>query len=182
MRIREAILEDARAISKVHVDTWRSAYKDIISKEYLLSLNYNSKETLWRKNILQNKGEEYIFIAETQNSDIVGFACCGKEREGNFKYQGELYAIYVLESYQNKGIGKALFQKAVEKLKSLNSMLVWVLQENKYSIFYKSMGGKIVSSRTVSIGGKDLKELAYGWDDLEKDFLYQNINKTTIDI
>jgi len=35
MKFRKAEVSDALGIAKVHVDTWRSAYKDIISYEFL---------------------------------------------------------------------------------------------------------------------------------------------------
>ncbi|UZM97600.1 hypothetical protein OL548_21075 [Lysinibacillus sp. MHQ-1] len=35
MKIRKAIVEDATGIGTVHVDSWRTTYKDIIPDEFL---------------------------------------------------------------------------------------------------------------------------------------------------
>jgi len=40
MRIREASVEDASAIARVAVDTWKTAYRGIIDDNYLNSLSY----------------------------------------------------------------------------------------------------------------------------------------------
>jgi hypothetical protein len=39
-RIREATLADAEGVARVHVDTWRSAYKEMVPDSYLDGLNY----------------------------------------------------------------------------------------------------------------------------------------------
>jgi len=45
-------------------------------------------------------------------------------------------------------------------------MLVWVLAENPNRRFYESLGGRFLRSTTITLGGADLEEWAYGWDDL----------------
>lgn len=39
MHIRKAAVEDAAAIAKVHVDSWRTTYKGIMPSDYLNSLS-----------------------------------------------------------------------------------------------------------------------------------------------
>lgn len=48
---------------------WQEAYKDILDKEYLASLNVTQKE----KNILSNYKENGFIVAEMDNQ-VVGFA------------------------------------------------------------------------------------------------------------
>jgi L-amino acid N-acyltransferase YncA len=79
MKIRAADLSDAEGIAKVHVDSWRNAYKNIIPEEFLENLSYQSREELWIDII--PKGS--VFVAETDEGQIVGFSSCGKERSGN---------------------------------------------------------------------------------------------------
>ena len=47
-----------------------------------------------------------------------------------------------------------------------NSMLVWVLAANPYRSFYEALGGQPVAERETNIGGAQLAEIAYGWQDL----------------
>lgn len=165
MKIRAAELSDAEGIAKVHVDSWRTTYKDIIPENFLENLSYQSREELWIY-IIQ-KGS--VIVAETDEGQIVGFSSCGKERSGNYKgYQGELNAIYILKEFQGQGIGKALFNSVMKELRKLgmNTMLVFVLADNKSALFYEAMGGKAIDKVGVEIAGKKLKELVYGWDNI----------------
>jgi hypothetical protein len=44
------------------------------------------------------------------------------------------------------------------------SLLAWVLASNNPSRrFYEAVGGKMLGSRKIEIGGARLEEVAYGW-------------------
>ena len=165
MFIRKAKLEDAAGIAKVHVDGWRTTYKGIVPDTYLASLSYENRERIWTSGIKENN----VYIAEDDNGQIVGFAAGGKERTGNYAaYVGELYAVYLLEGHQGKGIGRMLVQSIVEGLleMELNSMLIWALEENPACRFYESLGGMKIDTTEIEIEGKKLNEIAYGWNRL----------------
>ena len=51
MKIRKAVIADVKGIAKVHVDSWKTTYRDIISDEFLNKLSYESREKLWASNI-----------------------------------------------------------------------------------------------------------------------------------
>jgi GNAT superfamily N-acetyltransferase len=166
MKIRKAVLSDAQNIAIVHVDSWRTTYKGIVSDEFLTNLSYEERKRLW-ENVIPNGN---VFIAENEEGQIVGFSSGGKERTGKYKkYDGELYAIYILKEYQGKGLGKKLIQPIINDLKksNINSMLVWVIEDNSARYFYESLGGIRIDSEIVEIGEKKVKEIAYGWEDIE---------------
>ncbi|MEL7647713.1 MAG: GNAT family N-acetyltransferase [Sedimentibacter sp.] len=167
MIIREAKISDALSIAKVNVDTWRSTYKGILSNEYLNNLSYEQREQAM-KNIINNSKKDgiSIFVIEESINRIVGFFTCGRERNNDEIYHGELYAIYIIEEYQNKGIGKMLFNHVQERLSSqkLHPMLIWVLEENKPACnFYEIRGGNRIKERYINIENEILKEVAYGF-------------------
>ncbi|MCC3356075.1 GNAT family N-acetyltransferase [Bacillus sp. REN16] len=169
MKIRKAILSDAKGIAKVHVDSWRTTYKGIIPDEFLQRLSYESREKMWERGIPNG----HILVAENNSGEIAGFACGGKERSGSYEnYQGELYAIYILQEYQGQGLGKKLVIPVVKQLldKDFNTMLVLVLEENKSCLFYEALGARKLNTFEVEIGGKNLKEAVYGWDNLKANF------------
>ena len=114
MNIRKAVPGDETGVAKVQVDSWQTTYKNIIPDEYLNKMTYESREQKW-KDIISNQA---VFIAETNDGDIIGFSNGGKERSGKYiNYNGELYAIYILEAYQRKGLGKLLLKPVIEDLK-----------------------------------------------------------------
>ncbi|MFD1032523.1 GNAT family N-acetyltransferase [Metaplanococcus flavidus] len=167
MNIRKAALSDARGIAEVHVDSWITTYRNIIPDEYLNQLTYEAREQLWINNLKSCD----VFVAEDENGKIVGFADNGEERTGNYeKLKGEVYSIYILEEHQGKGLGNLLLKKAVRDLldKGIHSMLIWVLAENRACGFYEKMGGRIADTKSVKISDKQLREVAYAWEDIHQ--------------
>ncbi|MEH7236803.1 GNAT family N-acetyltransferase [Bacillus sp. JJ1562] len=165
MKIRKAILSDSKGIAKVHVDSWRTTYSGIVPDEFLDQLSYESREKMWKRGIPNG----HVIVAENEQGEIVGFACGGKERSGNYEnYQGELYAIYIFQEYQGQGLGKKLVVPVVNQLldKKINTMLVLVLEENKSCLFYEALGARKLDTVEVEIGGRILKEAVYGWEDI----------------
>ncbi|MGL4818610.1 MAG: GNAT family N-acetyltransferase [Bacilli bacterium] len=103
MHIREATASDAPAIARTHVDSWRTTYRKILSDAFLDGLSYSAREAQWRKRL----SEQRVFVAENEHRAIIGFALGGAERSGKYTEQtGELYALYLLESEQGRGLGK----------------------------------------------------------------------------
>ncbi|WP_090085518.1 GNAT family N-acetyltransferase [Lentibacillus persicus] len=171
MNIRKATQGDAAGIAKVHIDSWRTTYKNIVPDDYLDSLNYEERKKRWKQIVY----EGIVYVAE-HDGKIVGFSSGGKEREGKYNhYDGELYAIYILKEYQGKGIGKKLVKPIVDELTKagFRSMLVWVLKDNDATYFYENLGGEYVDSAVITICSAALKEIAYGWPDINA--LRQNV-------
>ena len=169
MIVREAIDRDISAIARVHVDTWRTTYRGIVPDEVLENLSYEKRENLWLQ-VLNNAPKDggFTYVAEDKLGQIVGFANGGVERTGDRAYQGELNAIYILESHQQKGIGRKLVRVVAERLgqMEINSMLVWVLADNPACQFYEMLGGRKVHKKEIERGGNKLIEIAYGWANL----------------
>ena len=166
MRIRRAIPSDAPGIARVHVASWRSTYVGIVPDEYLASLDCTERERVWGRLITDDS--QFTYVAEHRRDGIVGFVSGGPVRMDDVTYTGELYAIYLLEQYQRQGIGHRLVAELCAWLLSegLASMYTWVLEENPSRRFYESLGGFEFRRQTITIGGRDVVEVAYGWDDI----------------
>ncbi len=169
VRIRTAIPADAGAIANVHVDTWRTTYDGIVSSTYLAGLSYRNREAAWTDILVNAPDTASTFVAEKADGEVIGFANGGPERAGDRTYQGELYSIYLLEIHQRRGVGRRLVSAVAQRLVDvgIGSMLVWVLQDNGPARrFYESLGGKRVGSQVIAIGGKEVVEVSYGWEDI----------------
>jgi ribosomal protein S18 acetylase RimI-like enzyme len=165
--IRRASINDANGIACVNVDTWRTAYHGILPDELLANLSYDGVRDKW-ENYLHNT-EHAVYVAEDDTKSVVGFASCGPDRDNDPVYRGEVYALYVLQKMQRQGIGKRLMQSAIRGLTSrgFSSMIVWVLADNPSRRFYELLGGEHVQTRDISRGGRPLKEVGYGWKNLD---------------
>lgn len=167
--IREARVEDAQAIARVHVDSWRTTYAGIVPDDYLARMSYQSRANFWDSMLrVVEERRQFVYVAETGEGEIVGFASGGPDRESNPPFQAELYTIYLLEAYQGQGLGRRLFFALIEGLAQagLTSMLLWVFAVNPARRFYEALGGKLVKSEPFEIGGVTIEEVAYGWEDI----------------
>ena len=109
-----------------------------------------------------------MFVADDDAQGLVGFASGGPERQSNAEYDGEIYAIYLLEAHQRRGTGRLLASALASGLleAGMNSMLVWVLMDSQFRRFYEALGGSFVMEQDIDIGSKTLREVAYGWEDI----------------
>ena len=168
MVIREASPADAPAIARVHVGTWRTAYAGIVRDDVLANMSVQRCERNHREAIADQGRKCWTSVAEDDAAGIVGFARGGPERSGNPVFGGEIYALYVLEEHQRRGIGGALVAAVAAALLDcgFSSMLIWALKDNPCRGFYESLGGRYVGEKEIVIGGDSLVEVAYGWEDI----------------
>ncbi|MBG9786057.1 GNAT family N-acetyltransferase [Shouchella lehensis] len=168
MIIRRAKLDDAPAIAKVHVDSWKTTYQGIVPNDYLSNLSYQKRTELWKANIA--KKDNYVVVAENNKGEIVGFGDAWKRETNKVENSGDLTSIYLLEEYQGEGVGKKLLKALFKNFKLLGyrKIFVEVLEENKTRYFYEYYGAKLVKSVQFIIGGKPLNELIYQWDNIDE--------------
>lgn len=174
LRIRPAQTEDAFAIARVHVDTWRTTYVGIVPDEHLANLSYERCQAGWVRALSNHEGETHTFVAEVQPGQVVGFACGGPIQDMFAGVDGELYNVYVLKSFQGKRCGKRLVTRVARdlRIRGFHALVIWVLKENLACLFYERLGGQLAAEKVVEIGGKLLTDVAYVWPDLaafEKD-------------
>lgn len=167
MGIRTASYEDAEGIAVVHVNSWKTTYKGIISDAYLSTLSVEERMARWKAILNHLKPSEAIFVIE-EKDEITGFIHGGKNREDETGFEAEIYAFYLLEEAQGKGYGKLLIQTLANDLESkrYHSIMVWVLERNPALQFYKKMGGEFIRKQEIKIGEEILIETAIGWKDL----------------
>jgi GNAT superfamily N-acetyltransferase len=122
----------------------------------------------WWNQILSDPGSSQKTLVAVIDHVVVGFISFGKERDESGSYQGEVYALYLLQKFHGLGIGRALFENAVRGLLEFGftNMLLWVLSENPTRKFYAHMGGHFLKEKIIQIGDVDLSESAYVWPDL----------------
>ena len=165
--VRPADAGDALAIARVHVATWRTAYRGLLPDDFLASLDEARYEERWRRTLGDGNGR--VYVAE-DGAQVVGFASGGRERAGEDGFSGELYAIYVLQEMQHRGHGVRLVQAVVQGLRemALPNMIVWVLRDNHEARhFYERLGGVYVRTQPITIGSALLQEVSYGWKSLD---------------
>lgn len=166
--VRPATVDDAPGAAQVHVESWRTTYAGLIPDEVIARHgSYERRVAQWTRT-LSNPDPMQAMVVADDGGQIVGFAWGGPQRNHDLPYTGELYAIYLLESYQRQGLGTQLTAAVVDHLitAGYDSMLVWVLAANPARRFYERLGGTFVCEQAFDFGGSPQIEAGYGWHDL----------------
>jgi GNAT superfamily N-acetyltransferase len=166
MPVRPAQAGDGADIAHVQVATWRTAYRGIVPADFLAAMSAETRAPWWERQITDHPPDVCTFVACDTSEQVVGFAHAGSEHDGDPTHTGELYAIYVLEEHQRRGLGRELVRCVALHLRghSHQAMLVWALAANPYRRFYETLGGTLLRARPIEIGGTVLEEVAYGYD------------------
>ena len=95
----------------------------------------------------------------------VGFMTLGKCRDGDSdSFWGEIWGIYLLPHYWNKGIGTILLKWGINELdnRKFERISLWVLEENiNAQRFYEKIGFKHDGTIKELNIGKQLNEYRY---------------------
>ena len=164
MNIFRASPEDAYAIAKIHVDSWREAYRTILPAEYLAALSVEKRQAFWTQSIAEGRSELWLAKADGVTQAWINF---GKSRDDDLDAtDAEIWALYVAPPFWSKGIGLQLLLKAKDCMRSqgFSSCSLWVLSENFRAVrFYEMVGFKlgINSSKSMGLAGIQLTELRY---------------------
>ena len=167
--VRRATAADISEIAQVYVDTWRSTYRGIVPKDYLDALDPVERAGKWEEEL--SRDDAYVFVAENEGV-ICGFISGGILRDGidvaAQNYDAEIYTLYVLAAAQGRGAGRQLMRALAHSVAQagLHQLVVWALEKNPWRRFYERLGGKRVAQKMIEIGGAQLSDIAYGWQDI----------------
>ena len=167
IHVRSAVPDDASAVARIYVDTWRSIYAGSIPDRVLTRMSYARQSVAWHSEIAARNGR-WVLVAEHAGSGIVGFIGIGANRYGPAAYDGEVQTLYVMDDFQGLGVGRALLKAGFRHLgnKGFKKAVVWVLSANPARFFYEAMGGQRIAERNEILWETVLEETAYGWPDL----------------
>ena len=145
-RIRQAEIEDAAAIARIHVAGWQAAYRGILPDAVLDALDVHESETRRRKLLRSREGTERREWVLEVASATVGWAATGPARDEDLGPEVyELAAIYLDPTCIALGLGRELMafciQDGVER--GYSEMIMWVLSGNeRANRFYAAAGFK----------------------------------------
>lgn len=145
LRIREAGPKDAEAIAGVHVRAWQAAYRGQLTDDYLDGLTVDERLEQHRRTLEEPRPDWRTWVAEDEGA-VLGFAVTGPSEDADADERtGELYAIYLEPDRLGTGLGRGLFEHAIEDLRSrgFHTATLWVLETNELARrFYEVAGWK----------------------------------------
>jgi len=163
--LRKARHDDAAAIARLHVDTWRTTYAGMLPDGLLLKMSLERQTRMWERMLQEG---ETVIVADDRRVGPIGFGSYGPNRSGRDEFSGEVYTLYVAPDHQSCGVGRGLLQSLFGALarEGHETALIWVLAENPSRFFYEAMGGHRIAERDTMMWGATVRELAYGWADI----------------
>ena len=119
----------------VHCRAWKEAYDGLLDASFLAGRTVEFSRQRARKAF----ADGILTLIAVDGERVVGFVGYGPAsgEEGT----GEIFALYVLEEYQRRGIGYALMREALSRLEGCRVVVLWALKENDKAIrFYERVG------------------------------------------
>lgn len=174
MATRWATADDAVAISVIHVEAWRAAYRDLLPATLLDSLNVEERIESWTQWIARSlsgsptdgDGPVHRLIVAESAGDVVGWATFGGGRDVGAEQRGEIAGLYVHPEHWKGGFGSVLLNRAERELtvEGLTDPYLWVLAGNTRAIsFYERHGWRADGQqKSLTVGpNADVAELRY---------------------
>ncbi|MDL4813532.1 GNAT family N-acetyltransferase [Actinomadura opuntiae] len=155
--IRTATEADAPAIARLHLASYRAAYRGLLPDDFF-AYDPAEREHRWRESLRDPTRTTFVTAPE-----LVAFAEIGPS--GVAPDLGELLALHVAESHWRQGIGGALHSHALTALsdRGFRSATLWVLDGNQRACAFYEAAGWVFSGETRhrNVRGTAVDELRY---------------------
>ena len=158
--IRNVKKEDIPYVADIKIRGWQSAYRGIISDDYLDNMDRDKHISRMLSNY-----DSSGFIVAVVNDTVVGF--CRYIFDCDSFYLGELSALYVIPDLKGMGIGSLLFNYVLNEFRKCgkHKMILWCLKDNyKSRKFYSNKGGNIIDEKSFDLNGFSYKDVCFEFD------------------
>gem|GEM_PF-150052 len=167
LTIHKVLPADALAYTACHIACWQAAYKDIIPDDYLQ--NMPSELAQRAEHLIKNLGEQtdqfYYYVSLDRK--MTGRLIFGKAHDADKPDAGEIGAIYLEETFWDRGYGRRMMDFAMDHLKSMGyrEIIVWVLNENhRARRFYEKFHFVLDGAKQEIEIGKPMLMVRYVWE------------------
>ncbi len=164
--VRTAKHEDVPEIARIHRDTWRTAYADLLPAEVLANLDDTT--AAWAEAVEQGQ-----LLVATEGQWLVGFCLAGKAPDDEVaRADGTLpddaattalVSILVEPRWGRRGHGGRLLATAAQTLRNSGCTrgIAWVPEADKASASFYTKAGWAGDGtvRTLDAGGRPLREI-----------------------
>lgn len=178
--LRDAIDADYVAIARLHAESWRSAYRGILSDEYLDSRAHSDRAALWQSRFSERASKPFFVILAEIGSQLAGFACVFPNED--LVYGAFVDKLHVTPQLTRKGIGRLLLNAVGHRLTADQShtdeahrdqphagqahgIYLWAMEQNLNARrFYSRVGAVEVGSEAFAMpDGRTVREVRCCW-------------------
>lgn len=142
LSIRPGSIADAPVLARIHIASWRGAYRGLMPASVLDHLSEEAFTANWTQRLTQMPGATLVALV---GEHVVGFTAAGPSRDADAVRlcTGELYALYVHPEHWGTGAGEQLWRTVHQQLlnEGFSEITLWVLEGNhRARRFYERMG------------------------------------------
>lgn len=164
-RVRAARVDDAAAIGRLRVETWRAAYAGIVDAGELAALVSDEADVERRRRYIAEPTPHTCTLVATVGEKVVGFVVAGPSRDDDAeKTTGEIYALYVDAAHWGGGVGRSLMGAGLARLRreGFRRVTLWMLEGNaRARRFYVAAGLAPDGARHLLEIGTPVPEVRY---------------------
>ena len=139
--IRKVRQGDEGSLAYIQTESWKAAFKDILSEETLQKCSdSNMAKAMYKQLLDENIGHGYILEIDSHPHCI---AWWDKSRDNDMLGYAELICIHSLQDKWGRGYGKQMISKVMDDMKSAgyDKVMLWVFTNNvRARKFYESCG------------------------------------------
>jgi len=142
MTLRVATAADAEALGRIHVESWKVAYRGIMPDDVIARTDLAFRTRLWTDRLATR--EWPVFVIET-GGELVAFCHMvpSPDPGDDPKTVGHITSIHVLPQLRGRGHGRALLDRAFAEFRRRGyaEVTLWVLERNASARhFYEGLG------------------------------------------
>ncbi len=160
MQVRAATPADVDAIGRVHAESRRATYVDLVPDHALRQLTATSQARYWRERLAAEPSPFCVYVAEVDGAQVAGFAMGSAEGA-----TATLHAIHLLPAALGSGAGGRLHEAVLADFAGwgCTAAELWVLDGNERAqAFYRREGWSADGTRDAHvIGGVEVPILRY---------------------
>jgi ribosomal protein S18 acetylase RimI-like enzyme len=136
----EAGAEDAGAIARLHIESWRATYANELSPAFLAGRDPEAHAQSWRREM----DSGVLLLLARHEDGITGFVACGPARgDAAGPREWEIYNLHVAPQRKGQGLGSRLFDEAARRGagQGARDLILWVVETNRPArSFYERKG------------------------------------------
>lgn len=162
MTLRVATAADAEAVGRVHVESWKVAYRGIMPDDVIARTDLAFRTRLWTDRLATR--EWPVFVID-EGGEIVAFCQMvpSPDPGDDPTTVGHITSIHVLPQLRGRGHGRALLDRAFAEFRrrGFAEVTLWVLDGNVSARrFYEGLGFRQDGGRKT-YPGTDVPEVRY---------------------
>ena len=142
--LRDATERDSAAIAHLHAESWRSAYRGMLSDDYLDNRAHSERAAMWHSRFAERASKPFFAILAEAGGHLAAFACVFPHDHPTFG--SFLDNLHVAPQSTGQGIGRQLLGEVARRLiaeRTPGGLYLWVIEKNRRARQFYAKAGAV---------------------------------------